>query len=133
MILSCEDTIKEVCMFCAHTWELLRAGRFVAWWITRVGLHVGRSIELDYERGVRKVGPRVGKFVEVLESLTPRLSVYWSCIGKVKWDCKFYMTCGDNFEYETYWRHSLSCGSEWHSLSCGSKWRVKTWRSRVVA
>jgi len=35
----------------AHTWELLRAVRFVAGWITRVELRAGRSVELDYERG----------------------------------------------------------------------------------
>jgi len=50
MILSCEDTSGEVHMFRAHTWELLRAGRFIAGWITRVGLQVGRSVELDYEQ-----------------------------------------------------------------------------------
>jgi len=29
MLLSCEDMSGEVRMFCAHTWGLLRAGRFV--------------------------------------------------------------------------------------------------------
>jgi len=41
MMLSCEDTSGEVRMFCAHTLELLRAGRFVA---------VGSRV-LDYGRG----------------------------------------------------------------------------------
>jgi len=31
--------------------RLLRAGRFLAGWITRVGLQAERSVELDYEWG----------------------------------------------------------------------------------
>jgi len=41
MILSCGDMSKEVRMFRAHTWEMLRAGRFVA----------GGSRVLDYGWG----------------------------------------------------------------------------------
>jgi len=51
MILSCEDKSGDVRMFCAHTKELLRVGRFIASWITCVGLRVERSVELDYEWG----------------------------------------------------------------------------------
>jgi len=42
MKLSCEDTSGDVHMLCAHTWGLLRAGRFVV---------VGSRV-LDYERRV---------------------------------------------------------------------------------
>jgi len=41
LILSCEDTSGEVCMFRAHTGEMLRAGRFIT----------GGSCVLDYRRG----------------------------------------------------------------------------------
>ena len=47
----CKDTSGEGQMFRAHTSELLRAGRFVAGWITLVGLRTMRFIELGYERG----------------------------------------------------------------------------------
>jgi len=31
--------------------EMPRAGRYVGWWITCVGLWAGRPVEQDYERG----------------------------------------------------------------------------------
>jgi len=40
LILLCGDMSEKVRMFCAHTWEMLRAGRFV----------VGGSHALDYGR-----------------------------------------------------------------------------------
>jgi len=48
MMLSCEDTKGKV-RFVLTLEELLRVGRLVAGWITRVGLRAGRSVELDYE------------------------------------------------------------------------------------
>jgi len=51
MMLSCENTSGEVCMFRAHTWGLLRSGRFAVGWITRVRLRAWRSVEWDYEWG----------------------------------------------------------------------------------
>jgi len=48
MMLSCEDTSGEV--LCSHLRTTVsREAR--SCWITCVGLWVGRSIELDYERG----------------------------------------------------------------------------------
>jgi len=45
-----------------------------SYWITCVGLQVGRFVELDYERGgrgARSVGPQGGRFMEALEFLRP--------------------------------------------------------------
>jgi len=54
----------EVCMFHAHTWELMRERMFVGGWITHVVLRAGRSVELDYEWGIHRVGSQASRFVK---------------------------------------------------------------------
>ena len=81
-LLSCEH-MSEVGSYvpCSHLRDAA-CGEVRSWWITCVGLRVGRSVEQDYEREVRRGRTTSGH--DRVSIINPESKVNYLCVVKVE-------------------------------------------------